>query len=385
MCDPTLCLKGWRLNPSASCPAAVCNLCGSPSSVVCPSCDSPSFCDACDDLYHRHPSRASHKRDKIQKSKQGLFFQKEEVFQETLREISPHFLFVVCAHTCRDLQHLWSERSRAVSHLCPEVVFEVRPALSLPSWPQRSQEERDCCSQNIQVRTVVKTEINEKHWSLNPLNLQLLHPFITAYYWPPVPLCHRGSVLTAQQSMRCRPSSAWPANVLDLPRPLFRTARRNPRCLSTQVRHKYWTDRTGAWIQHWVILGLIRQSGSVRAAPSWIRAVASSVKCVSGPAWLPAPPWRPTLPTSNLRAQTRTSRCVLPGHLFQRSIALVMTLFGVCLSGFASSALTSTPGWRWCARCATCHVKTPPSRRRCPLQTHPCRSPGWTWTWRDRR
>lgn len=160
MCNPTLCLKVWRLNPSASCAGAVCNLCGGPSSVVCPSCDR-HFCDACDDLYHRHPSRASHKREKIQKSKQGLFFQKEEVFQETLREISPHSSFVVRAHTCRDLQHLWAERSRAVSHLCPEVVFEVRPALSLPSWTQRSQEERDCCSQNLQVRTDVKIEINK--------------------------------------------------------------------------------------------------------------------------------------------------------------------------------------------------------------------------------
>ncbi|XP_039982824.1 E3 ubiquitin-protein ligase RNF31-like [Xiphias gladius] len=47
-----------------------CNLCGSASSLVCPSCDNRPFCDACDDLFHRHPSRANHKRDKIQKTKQ---------------------------------------------------------------------------------------------------------------------------------------------------------------------------------------------------------------------------------------------------------------------------------------------------------------------------
>ncbi|XP_056869366.1 E3 ubiquitin-protein ligase RNF31-like [Takifugu flavidus] len=64
---PAAVLAGQPLKPP---PAAVCKLCGGPSSVVCPSCDSPSFCDACDDLYHRHPSRASHKRDKIPKSKQ---------------------------------------------------------------------------------------------------------------------------------------------------------------------------------------------------------------------------------------------------------------------------------------------------------------------------
>ncbi|XP_034998147.1 E3 ubiquitin-protein ligase RNF31-like isoform X1 [Hippoglossus stenolepis] len=58
---------GQPLKPSAGSLAA-CNLCGSPSSLVCPSCDSRAFCDACDGLFHRHPSRAAHKRDKIQKS-----------------------------------------------------------------------------------------------------------------------------------------------------------------------------------------------------------------------------------------------------------------------------------------------------------------------------
>lgn len=58
---------------SCAAPPAVsdCNLCGGPSSVVCPSCTNQPFCDACDDLYHRHPSRANHKRDKIQKTKDG--------------------------------------------------------------------------------------------------------------------------------------------------------------------------------------------------------------------------------------------------------------------------------------------------------------------------
>ncbi|XP_068200092.1 E3 ubiquitin-protein ligase RNF31 [Antennarius striatus] len=46
-----------------------CNLCGCPSYAVCPSCDNQPFCDACDDLIHRHPSRTNHKRDKIHKSK----------------------------------------------------------------------------------------------------------------------------------------------------------------------------------------------------------------------------------------------------------------------------------------------------------------------------
>lgn len=57
--------------PATASPAAgQCNLCGGASSLLCPSCDNQPFCDACDDLFHRHPSRASHKRDKIQKTKQ---------------------------------------------------------------------------------------------------------------------------------------------------------------------------------------------------------------------------------------------------------------------------------------------------------------------------
>ncbi|XP_022623487.1 E3 ubiquitin-protein ligase RNF31 [Seriola dumerili] len=50
--------------------ASECNLCGSATSLVCPSCDNQAFCDACDILFHRHPSRANHKRDKLQKTNQ---------------------------------------------------------------------------------------------------------------------------------------------------------------------------------------------------------------------------------------------------------------------------------------------------------------------------
>lgn len=56
--------------PAAPPTVRECNLCGSASSLVCPSCEDKPFCDACDDLYHRHPSRACHKRDKIQKTRQ---------------------------------------------------------------------------------------------------------------------------------------------------------------------------------------------------------------------------------------------------------------------------------------------------------------------------
>lgn len=48
-----------------------CSLCGGDASLFCLSCDNPHFCDACDDLFHRHPNRASHKRDKLQQTKQN--------------------------------------------------------------------------------------------------------------------------------------------------------------------------------------------------------------------------------------------------------------------------------------------------------------------------
>ncbi|XP_068566398.1 E3 ubiquitin-protein ligase RNF31-like [Cebidichthys violaceus] len=66
---PTVIPGGPHLEPST---ATDCNLCGAASSLVCPSCDNQTFCDACDNLFHRHPSRADHRREKIQKSQQGI-------------------------------------------------------------------------------------------------------------------------------------------------------------------------------------------------------------------------------------------------------------------------------------------------------------------------
>uniref|UniRef100_A0A673CWN9 E3 ubiquitin-protein ligase RNF31-like n=1 Tax=Sphaeramia orbicularis TaxID=375764 RepID=A0A673CWN9_9TELE len=88
-----------------------CNLCGGPSSLVCPSCDSQSFCDACDDLFHRHPARATHKRDKIQKSKQGM-----SNIDALLLYV--HYLWCFC-DTC------------SVLDLCPETMSQLP---SLAPW-----------------------------------------------------------------------------------------------------------------------------------------------------------------------------------------------------------------------------------------------------------
>ncbi|KAK9527334.1 hypothetical protein VZT92_013907 [Zoarces viviparus] len=58
---PSVSPGGEPLKPPT---ASDCNLCGAASSLVCPSCGDQTFCDACDDLFHRHPSRANHRRDK---------------------------------------------------------------------------------------------------------------------------------------------------------------------------------------------------------------------------------------------------------------------------------------------------------------------------------
>lgn len=54
-------------SPTASPADAKCNMCGCVASQLCPSCNNQLLCDACDDLFHRHPSRANHKRAKVAK------------------------------------------------------------------------------------------------------------------------------------------------------------------------------------------------------------------------------------------------------------------------------------------------------------------------------
>ncbi|XP_035268708.1 E3 ubiquitin-protein ligase RNF31-like isoform X2 [Anguilla anguilla] len=55
--------------PALPTPAAhtgvVCSLCGSSPSFCCPSCKSQFFCEKCDEIFHRHPDRTNHTRDKI--------------------------------------------------------------------------------------------------------------------------------------------------------------------------------------------------------------------------------------------------------------------------------------------------------------------------------
>lgn len=85
---------------------------------------------------------------------------------------------------------------------------------------------------------------------------------VVAFLSSSVPLCHLGSALTARRWTRREPSSARPASDRDSLRlrPLFKKARRQCR------RHP-------------------TQSGSVRAVRLWIKAAASSARCVSALVW----------------------------------------------------------------------------------------------------
>ncbi len=133
---------------SSLCPGAPavsnCNLCGGPSSLICPSCDNQSFCDACDDLFHRHPSRANHKRDKIHKTKQGMCqittSLKTETYQRTTAEakrllLLPLTCFVcvlcVCVETCSicGVSPGYAQCSTCVQKLCRncDMLFHSHP------------------------------------------------------------------------------------------------------------------------------------------------------------------------------------------------------------------------------------------------------------------
>ncbi|KAM9826856.1 E3 ubiquitin-protein ligase RNF31-like [Neosynchiropus ocellatus] len=48
-----------------------CSVCGGAAALICPACENQTFCDSCDHVYHRHPSRTSHRRVKRREAKPG--------------------------------------------------------------------------------------------------------------------------------------------------------------------------------------------------------------------------------------------------------------------------------------------------------------------------
>uniref|UniRef100_A0A3Q4H128 E3 ubiquitin-protein ligase RNF31-like n=1 Tax=Neolamprologus brichardi TaxID=32507 RepID=A0A3Q4H128_NEOBR len=106
-----------------------CSLCGGDASLFCSSCDNPHFCDACDDLFHRHPNRASHKRDKLQQTKQSRpsYICKTKV-KPRLCLFFVAYCFNSSSVSCRHLHHLWNFCCPcSLRHMPPEVVPSLSP------------------------------------------------------------------------------------------------------------------------------------------------------------------------------------------------------------------------------------------------------------------
>uniref|UniRef100_A0A3P8PPP4 RBR-type E3 ubiquitin transferase n=1 Tax=Astatotilapia calliptera TaxID=8154 RepID=A0A3P8PPP4_ASTCA len=118
-----------------------CSLCGGDASLFCSSCDNPHFCDACDDLFHRHPNRASHKRDKLQQTKQSRpsYICKTKV-KPRLCLFFAAYCFNSSSFSCRHLHHLWNFCCPcSLRHMPPEVVSEVRQAWQCKSCTVMNQ------------------------------------------------------------------------------------------------------------------------------------------------------------------------------------------------------------------------------------------------------
>uniref|UniRef100_A0A3Q0SMN5 Uncharacterized protein n=1 Tax=Amphilophus citrinellus TaxID=61819 RepID=A0A3Q0SMN5_AMPCI len=113
--------------PPGSATASECSLCGGVASLFCSSCDNPHFCDACDDLFHRHPNRATHKRDKLQQNKPS----KPSYIRETNPALAVLVFVASCFNlspfSCRHLHHLWHCCCpHSVLHLPSEAVSECK-------------------------------------------------------------------------------------------------------------------------------------------------------------------------------------------------------------------------------------------------------------------
>ncbi|XP_072306509.1 E3 ubiquitin-protein ligase RNF31-like [Eucyclogobius newberryi] len=94
---------------------------------ACPSCNGQSFCDACDDLYHRHPARAAHKREPLLQAKADPC---------SICGISPvHALCSSChQRLCQNCDRLFHSHPDRVGHnrTLASAAKASRPSLS--SW-----------------------------------------------------------------------------------------------------------------------------------------------------------------------------------------------------------------------------------------------------------
>ncbi|KAK5849762.1 hypothetical protein PBY51_014068 [Eleginops maclovinus] len=115
-----------RTPSTGSTPASNCNLCGATSTLFCPSCDNQTFCDACDGLFHRHTSRANHKRDKILKTKQETC---------TICGTSAHAACSTCAQRlCENCDKLFHSHPDRIGHHRNIITPSKTSSPSLSPW-----------------------------------------------------------------------------------------------------------------------------------------------------------------------------------------------------------------------------------------------------------
>lgn len=104
-----------------------CSMCGSASLLVCPSCNNQCFCDACDDLYHRHPARAAHKRNQLHKPK-----------PETCSICGISSVHARCStcdqKLCQNCDRLYHSHPNRVGHNRTFVTPAKTRSLSLSPW-----------------------------------------------------------------------------------------------------------------------------------------------------------------------------------------------------------------------------------------------------------
>ncbi|XP_055006750.1 LOW QUALITY PROTEIN: E3 ubiquitin-protein ligase RNF31-like [Boleophthalmus pectinirostris] len=132
-----------------------CSLCGIASMFVCPSCNDQSFCDACDDLYHRHPARAAHKREPLHQPTPDPC---------SICGVSPvHALCSSCHQKlCQNCDRLF--------HSHPERVGHSRTLLSAAKSHRASLSSWECghCTTVNEVRAVLCSTCDRPRLSTGP-------------------------------------------------------------------------------------------------------------------------------------------------------------------------------------------------------------------------
>lgn len=179
-------------------------MCGCEASQLCPSCNNQLLCDACDDLFHRHPSRANHKRGKVAESKEGatgLMFPVVlfSVFFFSLFFFIFSFLHFTEICTICGIAPVHAQCLICIQRLC------LKCDMLYHSHPERKGHQRN-------VTTSTKTSRSEQERGRKPKAAKGSSIFILISGVLLARLCRPGSAPTAPQSTRREPSCALLVN-----------------------------------------------------------------------------------------------------------------------------------------------------------------------------